>query len=223
MSVLVGLAGKIIIIMPHVIIITKVIELLISIFLEPRTKKKLSGKKVMMFGPPKSGKSTFKDWLMDGKPKPKGEYHQNAASEEHRHFHDEKNNIDYEILDRGGAPEFLVGVGQSLYESHDVILMFFNVEKYISDDTYKAEVNALFDMLATLYKKNKKSILIIGSYKDELSKQQRQFSSNLINLIDSSKEYFQFLCSQSYVLVDMYDKKDVARILKEMKQVIEKQ
>lgn len=109
-----------------------------------------------MFGPPKSGKTTFKDWLMDGKPKPKGEYHQSGASEEHRHFHDEENNIDYDILDRAGNPELLVGTGQSSYESHDVILMFFNVEKYISDDKYKTEVNALFDMLATLYKKKQK-------------------------------------------------------------------
>lgn len=195
----------------------------IGLLIDTFKKKELSGKKVMMFGPSKSGKTTFKDWLMDGKPKPKGEYHQSGASEVHRRFHDNEHNIDYDILDRGGHPEFLVGVGQSLYENHDVILMFFNVEKYISNGNYKTEVNALFDMLATLYKKNKKPILLIGSFKDKLSEQQRQFSSNLINLIDSSKEYFQFLCSQSYVLVDMYDKKDVARILKEMKQVIEKQ
>lgn len=206
-----------------VVIIPPIIAIAIIVFqmFRKKTTKTLSGKKVMMFGPPESGKTTFKDWLIDGKPKES--YIQTGIIDEYAHYHDEENGIDYDIKDQGGSPEFLVGVGQSLYDSHDIILLFFNVAKYITDNVYTAEVNAHFDNLSTLYKKNKKPILIIGSYKDLLTKEQiQQFKSNLVNLVDPSKEYFQFLCGQKFVLADMFSKSDVMQILKEIKKLVEK-
>ena len=197
-------------------IIKKIIRIILAVLFGTRIKK-LSGKKVMMFGPPMSGKTTFKDWLIDGKPK--DEYHQTGIEEGYNHFHDDENCIDFDILDRGGHPEFLTGVGQSLYESHDVILLFFNVSKYIADNEYKNYVNALFDNLATLFKNNSKPILIIGSYKDMLT-QNRLQDVSLVNLVDSSKWYYQFLCGRKFIPVNTKDKNDIVKILKEMKKLI---
>lgn len=219
MSVLVGLAGKIIIIMPQVIIITiltAVIQLLISIFFKPRTIEKLSGKKVFLFGPPKSGKTTFFNWLEN---KPTYSYNQSGEIV-YKEYFDKEHNIKYSFGDMGGADGFLLNRLVTLYKEHDLILMFFNYSQYICDDEYRAKVQARFEVLDTLNKtEGEKPVLLIGSHYDKLTDDQKKGVGS--PLADESKSYFIFLGRLKLVLCNLTEKMEALSVLKEISQMME--
>ena len=183
-----------------------------------KTKKKLKGKKVMLFGPQESGKTTFVNWLI--KEEQTTEHIATATGESHS-YHDSENNTDYEFFDMGGAKEFLIGgVMQKKYEENDFIFMFFDVKRYTSDKkngAYRSDVNARFEALARLFKSKQKPILFIGSHSDKLDKdKQKSFRYNLQNLVESSKDYYSFLCGQKFLLANLTSKNDVKVILNEI-------
>ena len=186
-----------------------------------KTKKQLEGKKVMLFGPQESGKTTFVNWLT--KDEQTTEHVATGTGDSHL-YHDGENNTDYEFFDMGGAKEFLVGgVMQKKYEENDLILMFFDVNRYTSDkknEAYRSDVNARFEALARLFKSKQKPILFIGSHSDKLDKdKQKSFQYNLVNLVDPGKDYYSFLCGQKFLLVNLTSKKDVKVIFKEITQL----
>lgn len=210
--------------MPQVIIpwVIGGLAVLISFAIALRkTKKKLNGNKVMLFGPQESGKTTFVNWLT--KEEQTTEHVATGTGETHV-YHDNESNTVYEFFDMGGAKEFLIGgVMQRKYEENNLVLMFFDVDRYTSDKkngVYRSDVNARFEALARLFKTKQKPILFIGSHSDKLSKdKQKKFSSNLVNLVDGNKDYYSFLCGQKFVLANLTSKKDVKVVFNEIMQL----
>ena len=182
-----------------------------------KTRQTLAGKKVMLFGPPESGKTTFFNWLI--KDQPTEEYHQSGSGDYDEITDKEKQTI-YTFCDMGGAPGLLTGgVMEQKYIENDIILMFFDYARYISDNNYKVDVEARFDALAFLHKQNQKPVLLIGSHWDELndSQQQNVKSSGVVSLVDSSKEYYRFLGGLKLILANLKKKEGVMRIWAEIR------
>ena len=94
---------------------------------------------------------------------------------------------------------------------NDIILMFFNYAKYITDNEYKTDVEARFDALYGFNKKCSKQVLLIGSHSDQLESYQKN-SCGIVSLVDSSKEYYQFLGGLKLILANLTDKKEVMGI-----------
>ena len=181
-----------------------------------KTRKKLTGKKVMLFGPSMSGKTTFLNWLIKDKPT---EEHIATGSGNYEEITDGENKTIYTLCDMGGSPGFLIGgVMEKKYKENDFILMFFNCAKFISDNAYKADVEARFDALAVLHKQNPKPVLLIGSHWDKLDDFQKKSikSCGFEPFVDSSKEYSRFLRGQKLIFDNLTNKKDVIGIWKEL-------
>lgn len=197
--------------MPQILIPILSIFALIFAFkkLRKNTRETLAGKKVMLFGPPMSGKTTFLNWLV--KDELMEEYIA-TGSGEFKEVLDKDKETTYTLCDMGGGPGFLTGgVMEKRYMENDIILMFFNYAKYISDNEYKADVEARFDALYGFYKKVSKQVLLIGSHSDQLESCQKK-NSGIMPLVDSSKEYYQFLGGLKLILANLTDKKEVMGI-----------
>lgn len=182
-----------------------------------KTRQTLAGKKVMLFGPLKSGKTTFFNWLI--KDQPTEEYHQ-SGSGDYEEITDKEKQTKYTFCDMGGGPGLLNGgVMEQKYKENDIILMFFNYALYISDNKYKVDVEARFDVLAFLHKQNPKPVLLIGSHWDALDdfQQQNVKSCGVVSLVDSSKEYYRFLGGLKLILANLKEKKEVMRIWTEIR------
>ena len=182
-----------------------------------KTRQTLAGKKVMLFGPPLSGKTTFINWLIKGQPT---EEYYAGGSGDFETLKDEENQTIYTFCDMGGGHGFLTGgVMEQKYKENDIILMFFNYAQYISDNAYKTDVEARFDALAFLHKQEQKPVLLIGSHWDVLndSQQQNVKSCGVVSLVDSSKEYYRFLGGLKLILANLQEKKEVMRIWTEIR------
>ena len=182
-----------------------------------KTRRTLAGKKVMLFGPPESGKTTFFNWLIKDQAT---EEHHESGSGDYEEITDKEKQTIYTFCDMGGAPGFLNGgMMEQKYKESDIILMFFNYAQYISDNNYKDDVEARFDALAFLHKQNQKPVLLIGSHWDELndSQQQNVKSCGVVSLVDSSKEYYRFLGGLKLILANLKEKNEVMRIWTEIR------
>lgn len=185
--------------------------------LRKKTRKTFAGKKVMLFGPPLSGKTTFINWLI--KDHPTTDYHASGSSD-FKTLKDEENQTIYTFCDMGGGHGFLNGgVMEQKYKENDIILMFFNYAQYISDNAYKTDIEARFDALAFLHKQEQKPVLLIGSHWDKLNNSQQQDvkTGGIVQLVDSSKDYYHFLGGLKLILANLTEKKDVMRIFAEIK------
>lgn len=185
--------------------------------LRKNTRKTLAGKKVMLFGPPLSGKTTFINWLI--KDYHTKDYHA-SGSGDFKTLKDEENQTIYTFCDMGGGHGLLNGgVMEEKYKENDIILMFFDYAQYISDNAYKTDVEARFDALAFLHKQEQKPVLLIGSHWDELdnSQQQNVKTGGIVQLVDSSKDYYRFLGGLKLILANLTEKKEVMRIFAEIK------
>lgn len=199
---------------------------LVAYFLFERRRRKMEeyfkNKKVMMFGPPQSGKTTFYHWLKNGELSVK--YEQTNFEGERFHYKDNENNIEYIITDMGGVEEFLIGgEGEKLYKDNSIVLFFFNAAKYfpdysntkmLTDGSYISNVNARFEALSRWYKEEEKPILMIGTHIDEMTKTQRQNGESLVNVMDKTKDYYQFVCRHKFVLVNLTEKAGFSTVSK---------
>ena len=94
--------------MPQILIPILSIFALIFAFkkLRKNTRETLAGKKVMLFGPPMSGKTTFLNWLVKDELLVK---YTATGSGEYKEVLDKDKKTIYTLCDMGGSPGFLTG------------------------------------------------------------------------------------------------------------------
>lgn len=200
-----------IVILPPIIAVAAIV----FYFIKRKTKKKFEGKKIMLFGPPQSGKTTFVNWLTQ---KTLTKEYVATGTGDYHSYHDDDYNVNYDFFDMGGSSALLKGGEfENKYKDNDIILVFFNSSYYLHNtDNYQKRVNTLFDSLFVL-EGEKKPTLFVGTFRDKLSEtEQKQFGENLVKIIDENKPYYRFVCNQKFFLVDMRERSMVSKILEEI-------
>ena len=176
--------------------------------------KSLSGKKVMLFGMPESGKTVLFNWLVYGKETVGYQETGQMVSEKSKKepFTDKKCNITYS--DMGGKDEFLNFNGEKYYLENDFIFFLFDSKRYFEEDKYRKATNIRLEFLSIMSKRKPKPILMIASHKDCLTKEEQDgFSSFFRNQVQE----YELAKNPNLVVCNLTNKDDVAFVFKEVK------
>lgn len=167
------------------------------------------GKKTLLIGPQGSGKTTFLRHIAEPNQKiPEGP---SGLPRDYRTKNDHIFNV---VTDLGGADAWLENSLDLYMKDKDFVLLFFDVNACLSDDSYQGIVSARLEFIHK-HKTDSQKVLLVGSHIDEaLSSDSSDYESKIHQLF-ADKSYRILL--KNIVYIDATNKNCVDKIVKGLK------
>lgn len=198
---------------PLIIIVPIAVIIGSLVYYSYRTKvlKSLYGKKIMLFGPSQSGKTTLFNWMVYNRStidyiKTIDEETKTAKKEP---FTDKITKITY--TDLGGEDTYLVQNGESFYLKNDIVIFIFDAKKYLNMETYRKDTNIRLSFFPDMEKKAIKPILLIASHKDLLSKDE---IDGFASFFKKETEKYSLSTPPILILCNLTEKSDIGFVFK---------